>query len=846
MDFDIALTRPEFFYARYSDDILVLGADKQRLHTLANEMKVRLEELRLTLNESKTFCCSLEEGVDFLGYHLDSSGKSIPAKAEDRLYDRLETMWLTNPSLSVEEKASKALEIIGGWQQYYREEREMRSIHEFVALAYAVGGRKEMLPLLQQKRPALKNACRDITDYMCQLWKKAGSDELALLEYEQYYDLPSAQIRRNTTDENGESDHTMQIAAEKNEESRHSFQSPANGGETSGQLLQSTVISTEKSRKSHSSLIHRILLLYRKHFIYESEVTSVELMQAYTDLQEYENARFWMEQTGRLQARKKHFTSTVSTALSTQPDTPDGVKTSDSTGIQLDLTERTPLLMLETFAGRDDIYSVENTSAGQHRKTELQERPLTEQQLLDHLRGKQTVGTYIQRPNATVRFIVWDIDISKQFLLKQGNRGVEFDACLQKAFQKAKEIQKLLENKGMNGYIEFSGFRGFHVWLFLSEWIPVRFSNMLTDRIEEDIIPDNDITVESFPNKVRLKAGRFGQVLKIPYGIHVRSGLRSYFIDDDGQPITNIDAFADTLASYSLSAIRKVLSYSILSAQITGNTASTSGQSKGNIESVPAEATENTSTVLAPAATIASNKSANESESLKSDITGLQTELLDSFGDITSSIKEILLHCSLMQYLCLKSKRTGYLTHFERLSVLYVFGHVGEEGKEFVHEVMRHTMNYQYNVTQRFIDRIPEKPVSCLKLREQYRKISAEIGCNCNFKRMKNCYPSPVLHALSLSGDMQEKITVPTSRTLSAEKEQKVIDELNVHKKAQELAVRILELRKQQRSIERSVHKAERELEKIYDSVDADALEIEMGLLVRRRKENSYEWVIEI
>jgi len=111
---------------------------------------------------------------------------------------------------------------------------------------------------------------------------------------------------------------------------------------------------------------------------------------------------------------------------------------------------------------------------------------------------------------------------------------------------------------------------------------------------------------------------------------------------------------------------------------------------------------------------------------------------------------------------------------------------------------------------------------------------------------MKNCYPSPVLHALSLSGDMQEKITVPTSRTLSAEKEQKVIDELNIHKKAQELAVRILELRKQQRSIERSVRKVERELEKIYDSVETDALEIEMGLLVRRRKENSYEWVIEI
>ena len=109
MDFDIALSRPEFFYVRYSDDMLVLGADKEKLQTLTNEIKIRLQEMQLTVNESKTICCELIDGVDFLGYHLDASGKTIPAKAEDRLYDRLETMWLTNPTLNVDEKAMKAL-----------------------------------------------------------------------------------------------------------------------------------------------------------------------------------------------------------------------------------------------------------------------------------------------------------------------------------------------------------------------------------------------------------------------------------------------------------------------------------------------------------------------------------------------------------------------------------------------------------------------------------------------------------------------------------------------------------------------------------------------------------------
>ena len=223
-----------------------------------------------------------------------------------------------------------------------------------------------------------------------------------------------------------------------------------------------------------------------------------------------------------------------------------------------------------------------------------------------------------------------------------------------------------------------------------------------------------------------------------------------------------------------------------------------------------------------------------------------EQDLQNTFGELSANVWEILMRCSLMKFLCLKAKRTGYLTHFERLSILYVFGHVGEEGKEFVHDVMRLTMNYQYNVTQRFIDRLPEKPISCLKLREQYKKISAEVGCSCNFKRTKNCYPSPVLHALSLSSDVQEDITLPISRTLSEEKEKKVIDELNIHKKAQELAGRILELRKQQRALVKSVTKVERELEKIYDIAETNALEIEMGVLVRRKKQDGYEWVIEI
>lgn len=210
------------------------------------------------------------------------------------------------------------------------------------------------------------------------------------------------------------------------------------------------------------------------------------------------------------------------------------------------------------------------------------------------------------------------------------------------------------------------------------------------------------------------------------------------------------------------------------------------------------------------------------------------------------NILEILSKCSLMRYLCHKALKTCYLTHFERLSVLYVFGHMGESGREFVHQVMSYTLNYQHSVTERFIQRIPAKPVSCIKLREQYKMITAEYGCNCNFRQNKNCYPSPVLHAISRSSDLPEGITLPTSRSVTEEKAKKVIEEMNIHKRSQELASSILEYKKQKRGIDAAIHKVEKELERIYDNAGIDRLEVEMGLLVRRKTENGFEWLIEI
>ncbi len=730
MEFDRWLSEKDIFYIRYSDDMLLLGKNKDSMLILLKKIKMKLQCYGLEINENKQILADINTGVNFLGYHISEKGKAIPARAEQSLEDKLETIWLTSET-ELEEKIKKAAEIIGGWEQYFKEERQHISIFEYVTLVRLSENEEDKLQKLMEFRPKIDNIYKDIAEYLSDFWKRKEQPSLELLEYEQFYRIYHLSEHAQISD----------------------------------------------------SIRDELLLLYRQLVIHEDEEILIELMQLYTDGQQYEKAAFWMEK----KEKQKVLRHTV--LIPPGSSIPEDQILWDKTTLHR---------MLKTLVGREDIYAQEIIDGGNHRKNELQILPLTEKIIEQHLSGKYTIATYIQRSNSTVKFMVIDIDVSKKVLMKYGNDTSEFRSYLTKTGETARQVLKILHSFGMQGYVEFSGYRGYHVWVFFTEWLPVRYSNMLSDLIEAKLSSSEEdgICIEYFPNKTRLKPGKYGQAIKLPYGIHSKTGERSYFIDEDGIKVENLNLFLDSLAKNSLSTIKKVLA---------ANT--------GYKEKQPGQKVD---------------------------------ENLDAFPDISENVREVLNKCNLMRYLCQKAAKTGYLTHFERLSILYVFAHLGEDGRQFIHTVMANTLNYQYNITDRFINKCPEKPISCIKLREQYKKITAEYGCSCTFKRTKNCYPSPVMHAISRSNDLQDDITLPISRSITQEKKKKVIDEINIHKKALELARKILDYKKQKRSLDNNIQKIEKELSAIFDDANTDCLEIELGMLVRRKKEDSYEWLIEL
>ena len=71
-------------------------------------------------------------------------------------------------------------------------------------------------------------------------------------------------------------------------------------------------------------------------------------------------------------------------------------------------------------------------------------------------------------------------------------------------------------------------------------------------------------------------------------------------------------------------------------------------------------------------------------------------------------------------------------------------------------------------------------------------------------------------------------------------------EELNINKRVQDITGKILELKKQKRGIDKNIARLEHELETIFNEAGIDCLEVEFGMLVRRRTAQGYEWVVEI
>lgn len=110
---------------------------------------------------------------------------------------------------------------------------------------------------------------------------------------------------------------------------------------------------------------------------------------------------------------------------------------------------------LDLFLHRRDVFSEQQTSGAYFPVL----REFTEDDLAEHLAGMASYGTYVVAPDNTVKFIVFDLDVTDE-------------SATEKLCQLVQEMVVAAGGSTDCLMRETSGRKGTHVWLFLSEPVP--------------------------------------------------------------------------------------------------------------------------------------------------------------------------------------------------------------------------------------------------------------------------------------------------------------------------------------------------------------------------------------
>lgn len=177
--------------------------------------------------------------------------------------------------------------------------------------------------------------------------------------------------------------------------------------------------------------------------------------------------------------------------------------------------------LLSLVCHRRDVFAQQHHNGAY---TPIQ-RELTEDDLAEHLGAQASYGTYVIDPaDNTVRYIVWDLDILDE------DAATSLCSLVQELVNipEAGEYPCLLR--------EFSGNKGTHVWLFFDEpvpaekvrrWVAADFMPHWVKMAEEKGWPE---AIEVFPKQDTVPVGGFGNLIKIPLGVHAKSGARSEIV----------------------------------------------------------------------------------------------------------------------------------------------------------------------------------------------------------------------------------------------------------------------------------------------------------------------------
>jgi hypothetical protein len=411
-------------------------------------------------------------------------------------------------------------------------------------------------------------------------------------------------------------------------------------------------------------------------------------------------------------------------SLGARPQAPPGA----TAAADLHPTDADCIRFHTLFAGREDVHARQwARKSGEMGYSPVQE-PLTPAVIRNHLLGGSTVGVYVLRLDATAAFFALDIDIEKQ-ALSRARGDPDFAQSLRASLNSAgRNLLDVLRGMGFQPAFENSGYKGRHLWVFLEQPLPAEVLHLFGRKFlawQAPALPEG-LSLEFFPKQAALKGQGLGNLIKLPLGIHRRTGYRSLFLDDDGRPLPNqLDAlklFTRASPAVVQAALERLKQMALP-------------------DEPPAAA------AAAPAARGSAHAPPRVAAPLPPEPAPVWTEA-DFQHD--PRMRHLLKSCPVLSELKRGVDEHRRLSHEEQLVLIHTLGHV-EGGPQAVNYLFQKCLDVG---PEKFMkDRLKGSPVSCPSIRKKIPQITRRVPCNCPFEFAADRYPTPVLHLLTLPAD---------------------------------------------------------------------------------------------
>jgi tetratricopeptide (TPR) repeat protein len=392
----------------------------------------------------------------------------------------------------------------------------------------------------------------------------------------------------------------------------------------------------------------------------------------------------------------------------------------DESPVSSEPTEADAVRFAHTFAGRENLYARQWWNPDGRGGYAPVHEPLTPRVALNHLLGNVTVGVYVVRLDNTVGFFAIDLDVTKRGLAAARASIAEARRIRDLLGSEARRFTDALASIGVPAFVEDSGYKGRHLWvllaapedaavvrqfgqLFLARWTP---------RTPE-------FQVEFFPKQDSAGPG-IGNLIKLPLGIHRRTGRWSRLLRPDGTAEPDPHGFLRAHPRLSREALhaaivemKRVPALSLV--RQAGGEEDGAGDQDAHAAGPPPPAPP-------PVWTAADFQTNPE-------------------------IAHLMRHCPVLDTLRIKVERHQRLTHEEQVVLAHSLGH-SSAGVLAVNFLLDRCVDAA--PAARLQSPLAGNPISCPKIRKRIPHVTASVPCNCRFDFAPEHYPTPRLHLRTL------------------------------------------------------------------------------------------------